>query len=144
MSESEPLGREKAIDILLKEYDTLRSEIIHRVGQRVSFLGLFGAAIGYFLFKYESLGILQAIAIIGGIIFLALVWIQLGIVVGRCAARITSIEKQINALAGQKLLLWESSNQRTLFNRINLWFWWSRQEDFACQPDAAADAKKSR
>ena len=44
------------IQLLLKEYDTLCSEIIKRIDHRFAFLGLGGAVGGYAFFVAKDLG----------------------------------------------------------------------------------------
>ncbi|MGA1864924.1 MAG: hypothetical protein ACMUHX_07670 [bacterium] len=114
-----PVDNKTMIDILLKEYDTLRSEILTRSTQRISFLGLFGATIGYFLFKYNDLMFIQEIGLIFGLVFLGLIWVQLGNIINRCSARITAIEKEINEISGRNLLKWETNNRLTIFNKFH-------------------------
>ena len=43
------------INILLKEYDTLRTEILQRISNRFAFLGLFGAIGAFGLFKASEI-----------------------------------------------------------------------------------------
>jgi hypothetical protein len=96
------------IDILLKEYDTLRAEILQRLSNRFAFLGLFGAVGAYGFFVSGNISISQKIVLFLTALFLLSVWMQLGIVVARCAKRVAEIEGYVNQIAGEKLLKWES------------------------------------
>jgi len=106
---------DKKIDILLKEYDTLRTEIIHRTGQRFSFISLLGTVSGYVLFKEKTPTFFQLMLILVAIVFLILVWLRFGKLITECSVRISEIETKINSLVGEELLVWESRNRRNLF-----------------------------
>lgn len=102
------MDEQTKIQILLKEYDALRAEILQRSNQRFAFLTLFGAIGTYSLFIASSLKSYQIIALIFSAVFLLAVWFRLGILIARCSRRISEIEEEINSMAGQKLLKWES------------------------------------
>jgi tetrahydromethanopterin S-methyltransferase subunit G len=111
---------EKHVDILMKEYETLRSEIIQRIGHRISFLGLFGAVIGYLAFRLNELKAVEISALLFAILFLFAIWMQLGHLISQCSARIAEIESQINGLVGKSLLMWETRNRTNLLNLVHL------------------------
>lgn len=96
------------INIVLKEYETLRTEILQRISNRFAFLSLFGAIGAYGLFKAAEISLFQAFVLFFAVIFLFAVWWQLGNVIARCSKRIAEIEKLINEISGEKLLKWES------------------------------------
>ena len=53
------MNEKDKIEILLKEYETLRSEILQRTGHRFAFLGLMGALGGYSFFIGKDLSAYQ-------------------------------------------------------------------------------------
>ncbi|MCK4625915.1 MAG: hypothetical protein KAV00_11435 [Phycisphaerae bacterium] len=93
------------IDILLKEYDSLRAEMISRCNNRFAMLGIIGGIIA-FISAYPCL----TTWVLGGIavLFLLCVWAYLGHLIYNCGIRVAAIERQINEIAGEKLLAWES------------------------------------
>ena len=95
------------IHILLKEYDTLRAEILQRIGHRFAFLGLSGAVGAYVFFTAQSLSSYQTVVLIITIFILFGVWWQLGNLIARCSNRIAEIEGLINSIAEETLLRWE-------------------------------------
>ena len=107
------------IEILFKEYDTLREEIISRLSQRINFLGLFGAIGVYAFFQDKTLNGKQYIIIVLAAILLYCVWHHLGNVVARCSKRIAEIECVINKMAGTTLLVWEHEKRGSkLFHKV--------------------------
>jgi hypothetical protein len=112
-----PSNRDK-IDILMKEYDTLRAEILHRSNTRFAFVGLFGALATYALFKTDTHTVLTPALIIIAAIFLFFLWIHIGYLIFRCSRRIAEIENQINSLADEQLLVWENRQKNNIFHRF--------------------------
>ncbi len=99
------------IDVLLKEYDTLRSEIIGRINSRFTVLGL-GVGLGLASLNVGSWSVWKA-----GSIGLLLVGLSAAALTARhwirkCSARLADIEVEVNSLAGGAALLkWESSRR---------------------------------
>lgn len=120
MSSGPDEDRKLRIDILLKEYDTLRTEILQRGNLRVGAIGLF-VAIGI-LFFGESDGaflwrVVAALLVLGAA---GVIWIESWYGVGLCAFRLREVENRVNELAGEELLVWESTwASRRLFNRFS-------------------------
>jgi len=115
------LTNKDKIEILLKEYDVLRTEISQRLSARMSFLGLWGALLGLMLFRGKKSSGFQIFILILGLVILMVVWLQLGRIVTRCSVRVADIEQQVNDLAGEDLLVWETrqtQNELHGFNRI--------------------------
>ncbi len=109
-----PEEKEK-IDILLKEYETLRQEILFRTNNRFLMVGIVGAFLGYTLFtdnpvlKTYIWGIgLRTFVLVGGAMALLVIWFRLGYSVATLAMHISAIEKKINDLVGEELLEWET------------------------------------
>ncbi|WP_319574558.1 hypothetical protein [uncultured Desulfobacter sp.] len=96
------------IDVLLKEYDTLKAEILQRIRSRFAFLGLFISVGAFGLFKASDINSFKIGVLFFTALFLFAVWWQLGFVIKRCSKRIAEIEVVINQIAGEKLLRWEN------------------------------------
>lgn len=96
------------IDILFKEYDTLRTEVMARCNSRFLVVG-FLVTLTVFVASESEVGLL-ARCLIGAFAVLAVaaLWFRLGQLIKRCAVRIAEIEQKINKLMGEQLLAWES------------------------------------
>jgi hypothetical protein len=101
------MNEKDKVQILLKEYDSLRAEILQRIGHRFAFLGLFGAVGAYAFFAAKNLSAHQTAVLTISAIALFGVWWRLGNLIARCSKRLAEIEKAINSLAGEPLLRWE-------------------------------------
>jgi hypothetical protein len=97
-----------SISILLKEYDTLKSEILQRCGHRFALLGMMGAVLGYGVFKSRELTYHQFGALAVAALFLTFVWIRFGQLIVKCSNRIAEIETMVNKRMGEDLLVWET------------------------------------
>lgn len=103
------------IDVLMKEYDTLRQEILARSNNRFSILGLmFAAATALAAFKNTSM--LKDISLTTAawsmavwLLLMGAVWWSLGRLIYACNRRLVMIERQVNELAGEELLRWETT-----------------------------------
>jgi len=107
------------IDILMKEYESLRSEIFHRIDRRFAFLGLTGAVAAIALFKVDKYTVARVSILFASIFVLGAVWFHLGRLIQECSSRISEIEQQVNSLVGDELLVWETRRQNNLFHRVN-------------------------
>jgi len=96
------------IQILLKEYETLRAEMIQRFNHRFGFLTIIGGLGTFLLFKASELSIIQTLALVITVIFVILVWLWIGALIAACSRQVAELEKQINELAGEELLRWET------------------------------------
>ena len=108
------------VEILLKEYDTLREEILQRANQRFQFLAISGAigAVGFF--TTSPFSPFQSVAIIVSAVAVVCVWWRLGQIIAECARRVAEIERRVNKLVGEELLDWERSHVgRSLFHRLH-------------------------
>ncbi len=94
------------IQILFKEYDTLRSEIITRTNCGYQLLALGAGALAWLASRpinqmlFVSLGVVLAAMVI----FVGIWWRDTYM----CSCRVKEIERQINNLAGMELLKWET------------------------------------
>ena len=97
-----------AVEVLLREYGTLRDEILSRVRARFELLG-FIVAISAFLGS-KDVGIPWRIVFVavGAVLALA-VWTWLANNIKACATRIREIEAKVNLLMGDSLLEWETT-----------------------------------
>jgi hypothetical protein len=103
-------------DILFKEYDTLRAEILERQRGAFQLTLIAGAAFAWFAThmidswsKYGRTG--KTIWVIGGLILLAFfarLANQAMHDAKQISKRLIEIEKKINKIAGEKLLEWET------------------------------------
>jgi hypothetical protein len=95
------------ISILLKEYDSVRAEIRARTDNQFQLLAFAGVAAGWVLSEHVRNGerhLLVALLVP----FLWFLFWNLLQVIKRCGNRLVEIEKQINGLAGEHLLEWET------------------------------------
>ncbi|BDT68216.1 hypothetical protein os1_23980 [Comamonadaceae bacterium OS-1] len=100
------------LDILLKEYETLRTEVLERIKIAFSHLGYFGAVMAFAFPASEGFfskhpGTALVLASLGAVLLL---WISVlnWSWVGRIASHLQELELKINAQAGaQDLLTWE-------------------------------------
>jgi len=94
------------IQILFKEYDSLRAEIIARTNVGYQLLGLGAGALAWLLSRPINQVFVFSLVIIGiaMIIFVGVWWRDTYM----CSCRIKEIEKEINTLAGAALLKWET------------------------------------
>lgn len=101
---------EQSIEILFKEYDTLRAEIIALIGNMYNVIG-FGTAISAALLAWAvSKGFDYRFWFLV-VVFASLVWLlwmMLHVAVSRATERIREIEGEVNRRAGEELLRWET------------------------------------
>jgi len=94
------------IQILFKEYDTLRGEIVSRTNNGYQLIALGAGALAWLASRpvngmlFVSIGII----LLGMLVFVALWWRDTYM----CSCRVKELEGEINALAGQTLLKWET------------------------------------
>ena len=111
---------EQQVDILLKEYDTLRSEILLLTQHRFAFIGFVSVVMMYAFFKEDILVFYQfcLLALSGFILFF--VWSFIGSKITKCSSHVAKIEQQINGLvAVDELLSWETKNQKNELHQLN-------------------------
>jgi len=95
------------ISILLKEYDTLRAEILATNNNRNQFITIIFGAIAFGANRTIDLTfwIYSAVVLVGVCLFGGLLWND----VRKLSGRISELEQDINELAGGKhLLKWET------------------------------------
>ncbi len=97
------------IEILLKEYDSLRTEMHQRFSHRFQFVTIFGALGAFALFTKDSFGVFQIVLLTITAVALFVVWFWLGDLIAGASRRIAQIEQEINSLANATLLSWETA-----------------------------------
>jgi hypothetical protein len=99
------------VTVLLKEYDTLRQEIVGRINNRFGIVSL-GSALGVFLVSQQPTRGRVALIGVWAVLILVLWW-RTGLLILRCSKRIAEIERAVNLLVGDELLVWETRGGRS-------------------------------
>jgi len=108
----------------MKEYETLRQEIIQRINHRFQFVAILGGVGGFVLFRTTHMSYWQASIVAIASIIAVNVWFLSGNSIAACSRRISEIENEVNTFAGQKLLQWETMRiQQSIFHKIHKKFW---------------------
>jgi hypothetical protein len=106
---NDDVGPATKITVLLHEYDTLRNQILQSYGRQFQLLSVFSAIIaGLVALAASRYSGLLILLIVGSLILYGVLFVVMEIEVGRVAARLKAIEAQVNALAGEPLLRWET------------------------------------
>lgn len=103
------------VEILLREYETLRQEVLARSGQRFALVTVAGGLMA-FLIKTEkwpawviSAGGTQATLALVGLVVLVVIWRRFQVLIERLGAGISRVEQRVNTLTGDAdLLRWET------------------------------------
>ncbi len=97
------------IDILLKEYDTLRAEILNRTNNLFTLMAIGGGVLTLLLSFKNELRLWLPLLLIFGLIFGFIAWVN-DRNIRRIARRLMQIEYQVNQIAGgdTPLLEWET------------------------------------
>lgn len=95
------------IQILFKEYDTLRAEILGRANNLFQLLTVAIVAMGWLLSHPQdtALPVALCVSIFAILAFGVLIWRAVHL----AARRLRELEREINGLAGKDLLKWETS-----------------------------------
>lgn len=101
------------INILLKEYDTLRAEMLQRMNGRFAIVGLLGALLVLVISKGEwqptgwKLDARWLVAVLGASILAGIFW-RFGTLIRKLGTRVSKVEQRVNQLAQEDLLAWET------------------------------------
>jgi hypothetical protein len=106
-NEEKARGQNRAVDIVLHEYDSLRAEMQTRMGARFQLIGFIGIA-ATVLGTTDISGVSRVLIIIFALILLLGVWLYFGFYIKRLAKRLREIEAQVNSETGREVLVWES------------------------------------
>jgi len=118
---------EQPLEILFKEYDTLRTEIISLTGHAYNVMG-FAAALSAAMLTWAASHRFDRRFWILLIVFAALIWLLwmlLHVATSRIAERLREIEGEVNSMAGANLLQWEthkSPSRHWLITRVYRWW----------------------
>ncbi len=107
------------IDILVKKYEILRTELLQRINRRFTCIGLTGAVVVYGFFKVEKYTIVSILILIIAFSILGVIWFHFGRRIHQFSLRIAEIEQRINCLVGDELLVWETRRRNKLFHKIH-------------------------
>jgi len=88
----------------MKEYDTLRAEILARIRSRFELLAVSFAALAV-LVKVQSASAWLIIGLVGGV---AVLHTYFGWSIARISDRVAAIEDEVNGRLADELLRWES------------------------------------
>jgi hypothetical protein len=94
------------IEVMLHEYDTLRTEILNRINNRFTVVSIFFAIVGFSIATTHLVNVL--IIVPAGTAALYFIWRTIGAWIEHCSRHIASLERRINTEAGQTLLSWET------------------------------------
>jgi hypothetical protein len=103
------------VEVLLKEYDSLRQEVISRLNNRFNLLGYAGAIFTYAVFQGAGVADWRWRCAAGAALTLLLVWLWGAKKIRELSLRIAAIEKKINNLSGDSLLAWETGQRARLW-----------------------------
>ena len=103
------------VEILMKEYDSLRSEVIERVKTAFSHLAFFGAIVA-FAFQSPTGSSVNPKLLFWLAIFGALFVLYISVInwfwVGRIASHLQVLETKINHINGKPMLSWEGKVEK--------------------------------
>jgi len=119
ISHNQEFSDKLKIDILVKEYEILRTEMLQRINQRFTCIGLTGAVVAYGFFRLERYTITSVLILIVAISILGAIWFHFGRRIHQLSLRITEIEQRINCLVGDELLVWETRRRNKFFHWIH-------------------------
>jgi hypothetical protein len=120
----EYIDKKSRIDILLKEYDVLNTQIISRINNRFAITGLLCFVGSLIFFKsdettnpiYTWFGPAASVFVL---LLLLVIWFILGKLIKNLSVRVSQIEKKINSLAGEELLIWETFQiENGIFHKV--------------------------
>lgn len=110
MSEATPteLTDKDKVTIYLAEYTTLRNEVVARINTRWTFLGIAAAVMSVLISGKVENWILLILALSLTLLTLTYCLWQTWFFILRCVKRIREIERAVNALAHEEILVWET------------------------------------
>ena len=112
-------NEEFRVTVLLKEYDTLRAEILARIRSRFELLTVAVAGLAILLGRKHTPALLM-LGLCGGLcgVVLAL-HTYFGSSIAKINTRLAAIERDVNRRLDDKLLAWESSMSKNWLNKFH-------------------------
>jgi hypothetical protein len=108
------------VQILLKEYDTLHAETASRINNRFAIVGFVLAMVSFVGTRSDLQIAHRWVLGVLGLAMSVVVWWRLGQLIVKCTRRICAIERRVNQLMGEDLLVWGSQvAARTLFYKFH-------------------------
>jgi hypothetical protein len=105
------LSQFEKIQILLQEYNSLRSEMIERHTVTYQAIGIIGAAfVGLIALVWNTSIKVKIFAVVGFVVVFTGVVLWINRDVAKAAKRVRELEADINTRAGEPLLKWETEH----------------------------------
>jgi len=102
------------VTVLLKEYDTLRTEVLARIRSRFELLTVSVAALGFLLSRKDTAA---ELLVLSGIVVFTL-HTYFGWSIAKINHRLADIESQVNRRVADEVLVWESQMSSNFFIRF--------------------------
>ncbi|MFD7028757.1 hypothetical protein ACFWAR_12060 [Streptomyces sp. NPDC059917] len=145
---------EKTVEIIglrMKEYESLRSEVVQRIGARQQLAGYAGAATAIAATLGSGLGIWR-IAVVALVLLIAYLYLRdSNDGIQRLGKHLRSVEDDVNELArrvyGRDVLTWESGRQaerngeKKFWKALGRFGGWHRDEPQPRVPDPRAESE---
>jgi hypothetical protein len=96
-----------AIEVLLKEYETLRAEILQRIQARFQLIALAGALCGFLTAEADLPNASKWAALVAGLMWLGCVWFWFDRILCELARHMYKIEEAMNQRIRAELMTWE-------------------------------------
>lgn len=96
------------IDVLLREYDAVRREIISRTNNRFA-IGGYAVAVAAFVGSQPQISpALRWCVALGALVSLCMLWCVIGHLIEVAASRAAEIESRVNAILGEEIMAYEN------------------------------------
>ena len=133
------------VEILLKEYEMLRTDMHQRFRQRFQFVTIFGGLGAFALFATDDLSVTQTVLLVVAALVLLIVWFWIGDLIAGASIRLAVIECEVNSLAGVELLGWETAQVKGgILHRIHRKSFLTRQPPAPDLSKGANDLARTR
>jgi hypothetical protein len=107
------------LELLLKEYDTLREEVLARVQSRFQLLSFLVAAAAFVVGQSSLTQISVGLwwLLVGVVALVGIVWFYFRVMIENCAKRLRQIEGALNGSAPTQVMQWESRRAKSIVAR---------------------------
>ena len=110
----------KRIDVLMKEYDMLRQVITSRCNNRFAVVGFLAALTAFISTESDLTSAWRLTIGATAAALLLAIWWRFGQLIVEAADRVAVIERSINRMVGEELLMWESRiRHATVFRALH-------------------------